>query len=122
MSRYSLDEFVAQTAQRPDRSEPFELESDRMLEVNLQGMVWTKMGSMVAYAGGIKFTREGIMEHGQPGLFGPSFPDGNMSERVHYLDDFDFIGTPRGAGLAGSAQPVCLAIQYTVFQSQLYHS
>ena len=35
-----------------------------MLEVNLSGMVWTKMGSMIAYDGMIKFTREGMLEHG----------------------------------------------------------
>jgi uncharacterized protein (AIM24 family) len=32
--------------------------------VNLNGMIWTKKGSMVAYAGGIKFEREGILEQG----------------------------------------------------------
>jgi len=64
MARYTLQEFIQTTAQR-DRGEGlFELESPRMLEVNLAGMVWTKMGSMVAYAGDIKFTREGIMEKG----------------------------------------------------------
>ena len=35
-----------------------------MLEVNLSGMVWSKMGSMIAYDGMIKFTREGMLEHG----------------------------------------------------------
>jgi uncharacterized protein (AIM24 family) len=35
-----------------------------MLEVNLNGPVWTKMGSMVAYVGNIKFTREGLLEKG----------------------------------------------------------
>lgn len=64
MSRYSLEEFVASSAQR-DRGEGFfELESERLLEINLDGSVWTKMGSMVAYVGNIKFTREGILEHG----------------------------------------------------------
>ncbi len=64
MSRYSLEEFVATSAQR-DRGEGFfELESERLLEINLDGSVWTKMGSMVAYVGNIKFTREGILEHG----------------------------------------------------------
>jgi uncharacterized protein (AIM24 family) len=64
MSRYSVADFVNQTAQK-DRGEGlFELESDRLLEVNINGMVWTKMGSMVAYRGDIKFTREGILEHG----------------------------------------------------------
>ncbi|QDU97826.1 AIM24 family protein [Lignipirellula cremea] len=62
--RYSLNEFVEESRQR-DRGEGlFELESARMLEVNLNGMVWSKMGAMVAYVGAMKFTREGMMEHG----------------------------------------------------------
>lgn len=64
MARYTLDEFIQETAQE-DRGEGlFELESARMLEINLDGMVWTKMGSMVAYRGDVKFTREGVLEHG----------------------------------------------------------
>ncbi len=64
MSRYSINEFVEQTRQR-DRGEGFfELESERMLEVNLNGTVWMKKGAMIAYRGGVKFTREGILEHG----------------------------------------------------------
>lgn len=64
MSQYSLAEFVSKTSEK-DRGEGFfELESSRMLEVNLSGMVWTKMGSMIAYDGMIKFTREGMLEHG----------------------------------------------------------
>ncbi len=64
MARYTLDEFVQATGQK-DRGEGlFELESDRMLEINLNGRVWTKMGSMVAYTGGVKFIREGVLEHG----------------------------------------------------------
>ena len=64
MSRYSVQEFVERTAQRDHGEGLFEQESDRLLEVNLDGRVWTKSGSMVAYAGTIKFTREGILEHG----------------------------------------------------------
>ena len=64
MSRYSIEEFVSKSSQK-DRGEGlFELESDRMLEVNLNGKVWTKMGSMISYHGNIKFTREGILEKG----------------------------------------------------------
>ena len=64
MSRYSIDEFVQRTAQK-DRGEGiFEQESDRMLEVNLDGRVWTKLGSMVAYRGDIRFEREGMADHG----------------------------------------------------------
>lgn len=64
MSRYSLQEFVQQTAQQELNQGTFELESDRMLEVNLNGLVWMKMGAMVAYRGQVKFTREGMLEHG----------------------------------------------------------
>ena len=64
MSRHSIEDFVSNTRQQ-DRGEGlFELETERLLEVNLDGTVWTKMGSMVAYVGQIKFTREKILEHG----------------------------------------------------------
>ena len=62
--RYSLSEFVQQTSQQDLGQGFFELESPYMLEVNLDGMVWTRMGSVVAYLGNIKFTREGILEKG----------------------------------------------------------
>jgi uncharacterized protein (AIM24 family) len=62
--RYSLAEFVRARAQRDRGHGLFELENDRMLEVNLDGPMWTKTGSMVAYVGAMKFTREGILEHG----------------------------------------------------------
>jgi uncharacterized protein (AIM24 family) len=69
MSRYSIDEFISQSEQKDKGQGVFELETQRMLEVNLEGMIWTKMGSMVAYTGDIKFTREGILEHGMGKLF-----------------------------------------------------
>jgi uncharacterized protein (AIM24 family) len=64
MARYSLDEFVTRTAQQDRGQGLFELENERLLEINLNGMAWTKTGSMVAYLGQIKFTREGMLEHG----------------------------------------------------------
>lgn len=67
--RYSIEEFVEQTAQRERGEGLFELESERLLEINLNGTVWTARGSMVAYAGNIKFTREGLLEHGLGKLF-----------------------------------------------------
>jgi len=63
-NRYSIREFVEQTVQQDRGQGLFELESDRILEVNLNGQVWTKMGSMIAYRGDVKFTREGVLEHG----------------------------------------------------------
>ena len=64
MNRYTVEEFVEQTRQKELGQGLFELETERMLELNLQGMVWTKMGSMVSYRGNVKFTREGILEQG----------------------------------------------------------
>lgn len=60
----TIDEFLANTAQRDLGHGVFELESPRMLEVNLNGRMNTKMGSMVAYTGNIGFKREGVMDQG----------------------------------------------------------
>ncbi|MHB1000330.1 MAG: AIM24 family protein [Armatimonadota bacterium] len=64
MSVSTLSEFVNKTAQDEAARDKFQLESDHMLEINLNGLVWTKIGSMVAYTGNIKFEREGALEHG----------------------------------------------------------
>ncbi len=69
MSQYTLADFIDRTRQK-DRGEGFfEQETDRMLEVNLDGRVWMKMGSMVAYNGSIKFERETILGQGIGNLF-----------------------------------------------------
>ena len=60
----ALSEVIAETAQKAGK-EKFQLESSRMLEVNLVGdHIWTKRGAMVAYRGALKFERERLMEHG----------------------------------------------------------
>ena len=64
MNRYSIEEFVAETRQKDHGQGIFELETERMLELNLNGELWTKMGSMISYRGNVKFTREGILEQG----------------------------------------------------------
>ncbi len=64
MQRYRLSEFLQRTAQRDSNQGLFELEGDRILEVNLNGSVWTKTGSMIAYLGNITFKREAILEQG----------------------------------------------------------
>lgn len=63
-NRYTLTDFINKTKNKDNGQGLFELESPRMLEVNLDGSVWTKMGSMVAYNGQVKFTREGILSQG----------------------------------------------------------
>ena len=64
MGRYSIDEFITATSDKQRNEGTFELETERLLQINLNGQVWTKTGSMVAYRGDIKFTREGVLEHG----------------------------------------------------------
>lgn len=62
--RYTLSSFLEKTADRDLNQGLFELESERMLDINLNGSVWIKMGAMVAYTGEVKFEREGILEQG----------------------------------------------------------
>src|SRR5690606_37801187 len=64
MSKYSIHQFLQTTQQDECAREFFELETDRLLEVNLNGLVWAKAGSIVSYEGNIKFEREGMLEHG----------------------------------------------------------
>lgn len=64
MNRYSIQEFVTQTQQKDLGQGVFEMETERILELNLNGAMWTKMGSMISYRGDVKFTREGMLEQG----------------------------------------------------------
>jgi uncharacterized protein (AIM24 family) len=64
VANQSIQEFVSATAQDEQARGMFELENPHLLELNVSGTVWAKLGSMIAYTGAVKFTREGIMEHG----------------------------------------------------------
>lgn len=61
---YSLNDFILATGEKDNPGHDFELESPKMLEINLAGRVWTKLGSMIAYRGNVKFSREGVLEGG----------------------------------------------------------
>lgn len=61
---YTLSDFLTQTSERDHPGDVFELESRRMLEVHVNGRVWSKLGAMIAYRGNVKFVREGMMEGG----------------------------------------------------------
>ncbi|MEK3886098.1 AIM24 family protein [Bacillus sp. FSL K6-3431] len=71
--RYSINEFIEETKQEDKDHGLFELETPRFLEINLNGDVWAKAGSMVSYRGNIKFVREGILEHGIGKMFKKAF-------------------------------------------------
>lgn len=64
MTIRNLSEFVENSRQKDASPEAFELESSHLLEVKLNGRVWAKAGSMVAYRGGVRFTRQGVLEQG----------------------------------------------------------
>ncbi|MYL21358.1 AIM24 family protein [Halobacillus litoralis] len=69
MADYSIEEFIRQTKQDDSENDYFELETQRILEVNLLDQVWAKSGAMISYNGNIKFEREGILEHGVGKMF-----------------------------------------------------
>lgn len=65
MNKYSIQAFIAETAQDEAKKEFFELENPHLLEVNLRNQtVFLKKGSMVAYDGDVKFKREGLLSQG----------------------------------------------------------
>lgn len=64
MEQYSISQFIERTRNKERGQGFFELETDRILEVNLHGSVWIKKGTMISYCGQMKFTREGFLDHG----------------------------------------------------------
>lgn len=64
MTVKTLTQFLDGSRQKDASAEAFELESPYMLEIRLDGHVWTKAGSMVAYHGDLRFVRQGVMEQG----------------------------------------------------------
>ena len=64
MAKYSVEEFVQAKKQDEAAQAPFELENPYLLEVNLKDRAWSKRGSMIAYVGNVKFTRESVMKQG----------------------------------------------------------
>lgn len=49
MNRYTLEEFVQNTQQEDKGEGVFELETPRLLEINLTDTIWAKTGAMVSY-------------------------------------------------------------------------
>ncbi len=94
MSKYSLNEFVTKTAERDASPEMFELESPHLLEVKLNGKIWAKAGSMIAYIGKIAFKRQGMLDKGLGGLLKKAMTGEGMTlmraegeGRVYFADD-----------------------------------
>jgi uncharacterized protein (AIM24 family) len=107
MPAKTLDEFLSQTAQRDASTERFELENAYLLEVKLDGRVWSKAGAMVAYHGAVRFKREGIMEQGLGNLLkkavsgeGAQLMKAEGTGRVYFADAGKKITLLRLAGEA----------------------
>ncbi|CAM3872605.1 AIM24 family protein [Alkalicoccus chagannorensis] len=73
MSSYSMEEFLQKTRQEEQPADVMGLQSERILEVNLDGQIWAKMGSMIGYQGDIRFERERAFEHGVERAFKKTF-------------------------------------------------
>ena len=63
-AHYAIEDLLASAHTRRTEGRSFALQNDRMLDVRLNGMLWMKTGAMVGYQGIVKFTREGVFEHG----------------------------------------------------------
>lgn len=74
MSKFSIQAFIQETAQRDENRSFFELEKPQMLELNMENqLVWTKAGSMVSYVGNVRFERQGLMSQGLGNLLKKAF-------------------------------------------------
>lgn len=61
---HTIAQFLAATSEKDHPGDIFELESTSMLEVHVNGRIWSKLGAMVAYRGNLRFIREGAFEGG----------------------------------------------------------
>ena len=64
MPEQSIDEFVASTTEQEGTTDAFAKETSEMLEVNLRGRAWARVGSMIAYTGQVNFERESSFQGG----------------------------------------------------------
>lgn len=64
MPAQAIAEFIRANADQARGDGVFELESDYLLQINLNGEMWIKTGGMVAYRGDIRFERQGMFAGG----------------------------------------------------------
>ena len=57
----SVADFLRRSAEQDRPGDVFELESSKMLEVKVNGRVWSKIGAMVAYRGRLEFKRSSTL-------------------------------------------------------------
>ena len=64
MSKCMIEEVLNQSCQQDRGEGVFEAETARMLELNLDGSIWTEMRAMVAFRRDARFNRLGIIDRG----------------------------------------------------------
>ncbi len=72
MQSQTIGDFLTKTAEsdHSENNEAWELENERILEIRMYNKtVWMKAGAMIAYKGGMRFTRERMLEHGASRFF-----------------------------------------------------
>jgi uncharacterized protein (AIM24 family) len=69
MTVHSLDDFLSRSGERPPDGDAFALENARILQAQVDGLLWAKAGAMVARTGDLRFTRQGLLEQGLGTLF-----------------------------------------------------
>jgi len=63
VTNVELQKFYTEHGPNKEKKD-WALQSPRMLQVNLNGLVWIKRGSMRGYTGNIRFTRESVINGG----------------------------------------------------------
>ena len=79
MTAKTLQSFLDETRERDTSHEALSLESDHLLDARIDGLLWSKIGAMVARTGDIKFTRQGLREQGLGTLFKKTFSGEGMT-------------------------------------------
>jgi uncharacterized protein (AIM24 family) len=65
-------EFLKETLESDARGEQFEVVAKRFLRIDVDDFVWVKLGSVIAYHGDFKITREQLVQ-GHGGIIGREF-------------------------------------------------
>ncbi len=79
MAQTTLNDFIAAHTDQDQNAGMFEIENKSTLQINLDGAVYAKAGSMVARTGEIKFSRKSMMADGLGGLFKKAVTGEGMS-------------------------------------------
>ena len=79
MSAKTLQTFLDETRERDTSAEALSLESDHLLDARVDGLLWSKLGAMVARTGDVKFTRQGLREQGLGTLLKKTFSGEGMT-------------------------------------------